>query len=422
MDASRFWLPKSGVAGTLHGVLRRCIFWPVLMAGAVGAVADDWPHWRGPQRDGISREAGWKPELGKLAWRAKVGVGFSSMTVSQGRVYTMGCTGRRADNQETVVCLDAATGREIWHDTYPAQLLDNLHEGGPAATPTVDGALVFTLSKDGRLNCYEAATGRKQWTADLMKLTAMARPPEWGFAGSPLVVDDKVIVEATSTMAFDKKTGREIWRSQAFQPAYGSTVVFKHAGKTLLCTLKTEGLVILDAATGKTVVAQDWRTSFRTNSTTPLVVGQHIFVSTGYQRGCGLFAFDGRALKEVYTNKHLSNHMNNSIVLGAHVYGVDGNTHMAGPKQLVCLELATGKAVWRQDGFGCGSLMAVNDQLLVLSEAGKLSVGPASPKGFTPVATQQVLEGRCWTMPVLSNARIYCRNAAGDLICLDAAR
>jgi hypothetical protein len=101
------------------------------------------------------------------------------------------------------------------------------------------------------------------------------------------------------------------------------------------------------------------------------------------------------------------------------LYGFDGNTHMFGSKHLLCMRLADGKVQWRQEGYRCGSLMAVNDQLLVLGEKGNLAVGPASPKEFKPKAESQVLKGRCWTVPVLANGRIYCRNAKGDLLCLD---
>ncbi len=383
------------------------------------AVADDWPNWRGPRHDGLSREKGWAADFSKVAWRAKVGVGFSSMAVADGRVFTIGCTGKRQGNEETFYALNAATGEVLWKDTYPSALVDYLHEGGPCATPTVDGSRVIGLSKDGRLTCYSIGSGRKVWTVNLMEKAELPRPPEWGFAASPLVLGDLLIVEATFTLALNRETGREVWRSKAYRPAYGSPVAFDFKGRKYLATLKTDGLVILDATNGKTVAFQDWRTSFRTNSTTPIVVGNRIFVSTGYRRGCALLEFTGTGLKEIYANRDLSNHMNNSVVLGEFLYGFDGNTHMAGPKQLVCMRLADGAVQWRKDGYRCGSLMAVNDQLLVLGERGNLAVGAASPKGFQATAEAQVLNGRCWTVPVLANGRIYCRNAAGDLVCLD---
>ena len=394
----------------------------VLLLLANCALAEDWPNWRGPRHDGISREALPKADFSKIAWRAKIGVGFSSMAVANGRVFALGCTGKRRGNEETFTCLDAATGKKIWSDTYPAALVDYLHEGGPCASPTVDGKRVYGYSKSGRLACYNVADGEKYWTADLMAKAGLPKPPEWGFAGSPLILGNRVIVEATFTCALDKATGKEIWRSKKYKPAYGSPIAFQYKNKIYLATLKTDGLVILDAQTGKTVAFQDWRTSFRTNSTTPIVIGNKIFISTGYQRGCALFEFTGNALRQIYTNKTLSNHMNNSIVLGDFVYGFDGNTHGRGPKQIVCMRLADGTVQWRKEGYGCGSLMAVQNQLLILGEKGKLALGPASPKGFTPTVEAQILQGRCWTVPVFSNGRIYARNAAGTLVCVDTRK
>jgi outer membrane protein assembly factor BamB len=394
----------------------------VLLLLANSALAEDWPNWRGPRHDGISREALPKADFSKIAWRAKIGVGFSSMAVADGRVFALGCTGKRRGNEETFTCLDAATGKKIWSDTYPAALVDYLHEGGPCASPTVDGKRVYGYSKSGRLACYNVADGEKYWTADLMAKAGLPKPPEWGFAGSPLILGNRVIVEAPFTCALDKATGKEIWRSKKYKPAYGSPIAFQYKNKIYLATLKTDGLVILDAQTGKTVAFQDWRTSFRTNSTTPIIIGNKIFISTGYQRGCALFEFTGNGLKQIYTNKNLSNHMNNSVVLGDFVYGFDGNTHGRVPKQIVCMRLADGAVQWRKEGYLCGSLMAVQNQLLILGEKGKLALGPASPKGFTPTAEAQILQGRCWTVPVLSNGRIYARNAAGTLVCVDARK
>jgi len=394
----------------------------VLLLLANCALAEDWPNWRGPRHDGISREALPKADFSKIAWRAKIGVGFSSMAVADGRVFALGCTGKRRGNEETFTCLDAATGKKIWSDTYPAALVDYLHEGGPCASPTVDGKRVYGYSKSGRLACYNVADGEKYWTADLMAKAGLPKPPEWGFAGSPLILGNRVIVEATFTCALDKATGKEIWRSKKYKPAYGSPIAFQYKNKIYLATLKTDGLVILDAQTGKTVAFQDWRTSFRTNSTTPIIIGNKIFISTGYQRGCALFEFTGNGLKQIYTNKNLSNHMNNSVVLGDFVYGFDGNTHGRVPKQIVCMRLADGAVQWRKEGYLCGSLMAVQNQLLILGEKGKLALGPASPKGFTPTAEAQILQGRCWTVPVLSNGCIYARNAAGTLVCVDARK
>ena len=380
----------------------------------------DWPNWRGPDHDGISKEQPPRPNFSKILWRKDIGVGFSSLAVSGGRVFALGCSGSKKGNKETFYCLSVGTGKTFWQDTYSAALVDYLHEGGPCASPAVDGKRVYGLSKSGRLVSYDIDSGKKHWVVDLMEKAELPRPPEWGFAASPLVLGDILIVEATFTCALDKNTGIEIWRSKVYKPAYGSPVAFKFEKQMYLATLKTDGLVILDAKTGKTVAFQDWRTSFRTNSTTPIVVGNKIFISTGYRRGCALYEFDGKNLRQIYTNKNMSNHMNNSVLLGEYLYGFDGNTHQAGPKQLVCMKLADGKVQWRQEGYRCGSLMAVRDRLLVLGETGNLALGMASPKGFKPAIEAQILRGRCWTVPVYSGGLIYARNAAGNLVCVDA--
>jgi len=382
--------------------------------------AEDWPGWLGARRDGISREELPKADFGKVAWRAKIGVGFSSMAVADGRLFALGCTGKRRDNEETFWIFNAANGKVLYKNTYPAKLSDNLHEGGPCATPTVDEGRVYAQSKDGQLFCHSTGSGRLIWKADLMKLAELPRLPEWGFSASPLVLGKLLIAEATFTVALDNLTGKEVWRSKAYRPAYGSPVAFEFKRKTYIATLKTDGLVILDATNGQTVAVQDWRTSFRTNSTTPVVIGNRIFISTGYRRGCALFEFTGKGLKQIYANKNLSNHMNNSVVIGDYLYGFDGNTHMLGPKQLICLRLADGAVQWRKDGYRCGSLIGVRNHLLVLGERGNLALGPASPKAFQPSTEAQVLKGKCWTPPVYANGRIYARNAAGDLVCIDA--
>ena len=391
-----------------------------ILCGNLAAV--DWPNWRGPTLDGISSESQWGLSNAKVKWKGRIGVGFSSISVSGGRIYTMGHDGLKKGGMETVHCLDALTGKAVWTDTYPAVLVDYLHEGGPCSTPTVDGDRVYTISKDGRLKCYAAATGKVYWERNMMKAAAMTKPPEWGFSGSPVVLGNKLLVEGAHTFALDKDSGKEIWRSKRFRHAYGTPAFFNHKGRTLIATLKTDGLVILDAADGSSIAFRKWETSFRTNSTSPIILPDgKIFLSTGYHRGCALLQLQGNRLETLWENKNLSNHMNNSVILDDHIYGFDGNSHMAGPKELVCLELATGNTKWRGGAeLRCGSLMVASGRILALGERGQLVEAPVSTKSFNPTAEIHVLRGKCWTVPVLANGFIYARNARGDLICVDA--
>ena len=380
----------------------------VLLAGS--AMAADWPQWRGPDETGISRENVDPASNLEIAWKTRVGTGFAGIAVAGGQVFTMGHNG----DGETVWCLDAKTGAVIWKHDYPAKLLPNLHEGGPAATPTIDENRVFTLSKDGQAHGYDRQTGERLWQVNL------GRPPEWGFAGSPyLFGENLVLFEAGATVALNRETGAEIWRSARFKPGYGTPIAFDFRDATFIAVLKNDEVAILDSA-GKTAATAPWKTSFSTNSTTPIVDSGRVFVSTGYGRGCALFRFTGSALEQVYEMPSMSNHMNNSVLIGGHLYGFDGTAHRGPKTRFACVELATGKARWRADGLGCGSVIAgKNGTLIILTERGEIWLAKASPDEFVDESRAQILGGRCWTAPALAGGRIFARNAAGDLVCVD---
>ena len=379
----------------------------------------DWEQWAGPRRDLISPETGWstdwKKNDPKIAWSAEVGTGFASVSVSEGRLYTLG----HRDGNDTVYCFDAATGLEIWTHSYESPLVDNLHEGGPAATPTVDGKRVFTLGKKGDLIALDKVKGRVLWERKLEKDLGV-KMPEWGFSGSPLVIEDSLFVEAGRLAAYDKATGKPRWSTKVARPGYGSPIAFRRGEKPYLATLNNEALVVVDFQ-GKIVASHPWKTQYKTTSSTPVIAGggNQIFVSTGYNEGCVLLDFDGKSLKPVYRKKTMRNHMNNCVLWQGHLYGFDGNSHNRRVVTLKCVDLASGTEQWREKGLGCGSLMLAGGKLVILSDQGDLLVANPDPKKFDELARKKVIGGRCWTVPVLSHGRIYCRNAAGDLVCVD---
>ncbi len=392
----------------------------LLLAIAVpldAAHAADWPQWRGPDENGISVEAlPAEPDFENIAWLTQVGIGFSSLAVVDGRLFTMGHT----RGEETVWCLDAKTGDILWSDTYAAPLIDRFYEGGPGSTPTVRAGKVYTYSKHGRLHCYDASSGKRLWDRDMMAEAGLREHPEWGFACSPYFIGDRLLlIEAGATFALNPTDGKVIWKGEIFTPAYGTPVSFPHGDRLLVAVIKTEGLVVLDSKDGKTVATAPWETSFNTSSNTPIVDGDRIFISTGYDRGCALFQLKNNKLEKLYEKQLMSNHMNNCVLIDGHLYGFDGTAHRGRPTEFVCMELATGIENYRvppKSGLGCGSLMAdASGSLLILSERGELLSAPATPKEFEWKTRAQVLGGRCWTVPVLSNGMIYCRNAEGDL-------
>jgi outer membrane protein assembly factor BamB len=382
--------------------------------------ADDWPHWRGPHRNGISSETSWLDQWPKdgpdIAWKAKVGTGFSSFAVASKRVFTMG----NDNNTDSVFCFDAETGLRLWQHSYEADLGDNSFEGGTASTPTVDGGHVYTLSRWGDLFCFEAGTGKIVWTKNVQKETN-ARIPSWGFGGSPLVHEDLLVLNiGEAGMAVEKGTGKIVWQSSSKDAGYSTPFPLQRGGEWLAILASGQSYLAVNLRTGRELWRVRWLTQFGVNAADPIVDGDNIFISTGYGKGAALVKLGGVEPETIWKSKVMRNQINSCVLLGAHLYGIDGDT--TDKAALKCVELATGAEKWSQPGIGSGALMAADGKLIVLGDRGELMVAAASPEGFKPTARAQVLGGKCWTVPVLANGRIYCRNSRGDLVCVDVRK
>lgn len=400
---------------------------PVSVAAAVAADSipatdGEWPAFRGPHRNGISTEKDWSsswPVDGpRKLWSADVGLGYSAVSVAAGRTFTLG----NRDGEETIYCFDAVTGREIWKHSYACKLVDNLHLGGPGATPTVDGAEVYTVSKEGHFHCLDAATGKLRWLVQFN--TDLDVPtPEWGFTSSPLVLGKLVVLEVAGLTAFDKATGAVVWRAERQRTGYGSPVVFQNNdGGTLLAGVTNDAVNVVRLNDGTTVASHPWTSDYTTTATTPVVSGRTLFISSGYGAGCTLLEFRGDRFEPLYRNKELSTHMCTPVLYDGHLYAIDGNSHNARQCKLVCLELATGKRKWEQRGFGCGALMLADGKLLIQGDEGYVTVAKAAPEAYEELARVKAFDGHTWTMPILAHGRLYCRSEAGTVVCLEVRR
>jgi len=399
--------------------MRRCIAIGLLVFfPASPLAADDWYRWRGPRLDGISKETGWLAQWPKegpsVAWRASVGTGFSSVTVGGGRLYTMG----NRENTDTVYCLDAATGKQLWEHSYQSPLDDKFFEGGPTSTPTIDGDCVYTLSRQGELFCFGAATGKIHWSKNIAE-EANVRVPGWGFAGSPLVCGDLLVLTVGEAgTAVEKKTGKLVWTSADRDAGYNTPVPVRRGEKSILILASGKFYHAVELETGKELWRHRWLVRFGCNAADAIVAGDHVFISSGYNRGAALLNIAGDEPTVVWANKEMQNQLSSSVLIDGHLYGIDGNTHGSETK-LKCMEFRSGDVRWTEDLDSMGSLTAAGGKLIVLSEQGELIVAKASPDGFQPSARAKVLGGKCWTVPVLAHGRIYCRNADGELVCVD---
>ena len=394
----------------------------VLAAGLCALVSTahaDWTHYRGPTLNGVSSEklpASISKDGPKQLWKASVGIGSSSVTVSGDRAFTMG----NIENKDIVWCLDAKSGNVIWKHEYATPLDKRMFEGGTAATPTVDGDRVYTVSHQGDLYCLDKATGKEVWHKQFINDLGGKRP-QWGFAGSPTIEGNLVLVDAggagASTLALEKTTGATMWKSGDDEAGYASPVVAMIAGKKTVVMFKAKDLVGLDLKDGKELWRSPWKTSYNINAATPLVIGDKVFISSGYGSGCALFAVKGGGISELWKNKNLKSHMNSPTVFQDAVFGVDGQG--GGSSPLTCLDLSTGAVKWQEKSVNGGSLVLVDGKLICLTEKGELVVCEASATGFKPLSRSQVLGKRNWVQPTYANGRIYCRNNDGDLVALD---
>lgn len=400
----------------LRNALLAAMF-PFIVVATQSIAASDWLQWNGSSRDGISTELGFAdswPESGlKAEWTREIGTGFSSMSIAGERLFAMG----HRDGKETVWCLSSETGAVLWTHVYPSKLLPNLHEGGPCATPTIDGDVVYTVGKEGQLFCLAVADGSIVWQVMLQDDLGV-KLPEWGFSSSPLVLGEQLILEAGRVVSYSKRDGKRLWQTAKHSAGYGSAAPFEWQEQTLLATLDCEGLRVLDSGDGTELAFTPWKSPYETNSTTPIVSGNKIFISTGYNVGCGLFEFTGSQLNAVYTNSDMRNHFNNCVLIDGFLYGIDGNSHNGRNATLSCLNFSTGQLVWKQRGLGCGSLIAADGKLFVLAEQGPLVMVRQSSQEYVELDRTEFLEGRCWTAPALADGRLYGRNASGQLRCV----
>ena len=385
-----------------------------------GVQADDWPCWRGPDHNGISTEKAWSsswPADGpKQLWKASVGIGFSSVSVVNGRLFTLG----NRNETDTVYCFDAESGKELWKHSYACGLDPIYYEGGPGSTPTVDGNNVYTLSKRGHLFCFEAANGKILWQHNLMEELPVAKP-RWGFAGSPLVRGNLLVLNVGGAgAAVYKITGKIIWRSDTNIAGYATPVPFTASGERCAALFSGKALVGVRVHDGKELWQFPWVERWNLNAAEPLLIGDKFFISS-FGQGCALLQLTANGPKSIWENKAMANHFNCGVHLNGFIYGINGNTDQP-ERDFRCIDVATGDVKWKHAGMGLGSVMIADGKLIVLSDHGELLVAPASPDGFKPIARAQVLGGKCWTTPVLANGRIYCRNAEGTLVCLDVRR
>lgn len=395
------------------------VFVPAILASATAP--SDWPRYRGPRGDGISKETGllktWPASGPRVLWRARLGSGYSGMAVSGGRLFTLFGSG----GNELAIAFDAATGKELWRARLDAERYDG-QGGGPRATPTVDGDLVYVLGAEAKLAAFEAATGKVRWRVDLVAQHG-ARVPQWGASTSPVVEGGLLLVTAgggngRSLLALDKLTGKLVWAAESDIAGYSTPLVLDLAGTRQAIFFAGTSLISVAPQTGKRFWSVPWETSYDVNAAMPVFIApDRVFISSGYDTGALLLRVVSQggkpAVETLWRNRVMKNHFNSSVYVAGHLYGFDDAT-------LKCIEPASAEERWKQRGFGKGSLLVADGHLWVLSEHGELALVEVTPGGYHEKARARVFEAKTWTMPTLANKRLYVRSES-ELVALDVA-
>jgi len=403
----------------------------------------DWPQWRGPDGNGQSRETEWDPAsiaTPKVLWKADIGRGYANVVIQGGRLYTAGLI---SNGGFTVFCLDAATGRRIWQRSFESR-------NYPRATPAVDGDSLFVLTMEGLLYGFNSRTGRQRWRKDLVVDYGVLKP-YYSFAGSPVVEGDLVLLTAnTAGIAVKCETGELAWDSEPPPREasisdwngtdYSTPVLCSLNGAETALLYSWKGLSSVETRSGRILWQHPWKHRYNLQCADPVVIGNTILLASvwnpDFSRKSIMLDTTSKDPRESWSSPDLVSDITTPVVIDGHIYGCNGSVHQGvdpDVASLRCVELATGRLLWEEMLPDPGkrvqqiSLSAANDILIVLDDIGTLYTANASPEGFKEIARCDVLKGASrprafWTPPVLCNAKIYCRNLAGDLVCIDVSR
>jgi outer membrane protein assembly factor BamB len=383
-----------------------------LSAAVSNRTLDDWPQWRGVNRDGKSAERGllksWPQGGPKLAWQASgVGEGYSSFAVAGGKLYTLGARG----GTEYVMAFDEATGKKLWEVAHGARF-SNDRGDGPRGTPTVEGNRMYAYGASGDLAAMDAATGKVIWKINVLKQFGGGNIT-WGLSESPLVLRDRVIVNAggpsASIVAVSKDNGNVLWRTQRDQAGYSSAILHEVGGIPQAVVFTGERALGVDTRDGRLLWSYD-RVSNRTaNIATPIARGNHVFLSSDYGTGAALLELrpNGKSIdaREVYFTREMRNHHASSVLVGDHLYGFSSAI-------LTAMKFDTGEVAWRDRSVGKGSVIFADDRLYLFSENGVVGLAEANPAGYREHGRFQLRTGSLptWSHPVVANGKLFLRD------------
>jgi len=420
----------------------------LILSSVAASKGDDWPQWRGPQRDAVWRETGLVEKFDetqiKPVWRAPISGGYSGPTVADGRVYV---TDRviKPDQKERVHCFDAKTGKPIWSYDYDCQYRGVDYDAGPRASVQIDDDRAYALGAMGHLHCFNAADGKIIWKRDLAEDFDVDMPV-WGISASPVIEGDLIVAQIggkpnACLVALDKKTGEKRWTALDDAACYSAPIVIDQANRRVLVCYTGERVVGLDPTSGELLWAHPFPpVRMIIGVATPVVYKDYLFV-TDFFNGSLLLKLnqDKPQVTEVWQRRG-ENEQNTDalhsiiatpIIAGDHIYGIDSYG------ELRCLDLATGDRVWEdlslmpKARWATAHIVPNGDRFWIFTERGELVIGKLSPQGFTEIDRAKLIEptleqlrrrgGVCWSHPAYADRHIFVRNDE-EILCANLTK
>jgi len=368
-----------------------------------------WNQFRGSNRSGVSPENALPdilPESGpELLWKKEIGSGFSEITISGDRIYTM--LSEETDSisgSEYIAAFDAKTGNAIWRTKVDSLFFDTFGNG-PRSTPAIGEDNIYSFSSYGKLTANSKEDGKTIWQVGFISEFGSTLP-QWAFSSSPVLVDNTLIIEAGGTdsrafIGFDKNSGKVLWTKGSGISSYNSPVVAEIDGKTNIIFANQTTLYSFNSI-GDTL----WTYNMTMNGPMAMPVvfdSNKIFISTVRSAGFSIVEVNNNTVKELINSGTMKNDFSSSLYYDGCIYGFN-------VAALQCISARTGEKKWTKRGFGKGSLILVDDKLLVLSDKGKLIQVKATPEAYTEQGSFQAIDGKSWTAPSFAEGKLYVRN------------
>ncbi len=380
------------------------------------AFAADWPCWHGPDRNNIAPDTGinkeWNARPPQELWRVSLSDdGYAGPSVAEGKVFIIDHQG----DQDIVRALDLETGEDVWGSSY--QDLGKANYGFSRAMPVFSEGRLYTISYLGKVHCLDAESGAKVWMRD-MRSEFGGKRPEWGYAMSALVDGDKVIVcpggDNASVAALNRDTGETIWAGGGSDlPGYATPVKATINGQDQYVVFTGVSLIGVSVDGGPALWRVPWVNKYKVNAATPVVAGNHIFITSDYGRGCAVVVVEPQGAAIKWENTQVRAHFSSPVYYHGCMF-CNSN-----PGYLVCLNAATGGVIWKQQGFDKGGLIAVDGVIIALDgKRGDVVMVNATADGYQELGRFKPLGGQSWTAPIIADGKLIVRNK-NAMVCLD---